>query len=61
MSKQFCDHMCTSMCRNIGCNCECGEYHNEDGIYEDDEEETDPILKRKENLKDEDTDRHEKI
>ncbi len=39
MAKKFCDHICTSNCRREGCNCDCGEYHNEDGIYEDDEEE----------------------
>lgn len=24
-----CDHICTSNCRREGCNCECGEYHEE--------------------------------
>ena len=24
-----CDHVCTSNCRRNGCNCECGEYHND--------------------------------
>ena len=22
-----CIHQCTSNCRRIGCNCQCGEYH----------------------------------
>ena len=22
-----CDHQCTSNCRRVGCNCECGEFH----------------------------------
>ena len=34
----YCDHLCTSNCRREGCNCECGEYHNEDGIYKIDED-----------------------
>jgi len=25
-----CDHICTSNCRRVGCNCECGEWHNEE-------------------------------
>lgn len=25
-----CHHQCTSNCRREGCNCECGEYHEED-------------------------------
>lgn len=24
-----CDHVCTSNCRREGCNCQCGEYHND--------------------------------
>ena len=24
-----CDHMCSSNCRRVGCNCDCGEWHNE--------------------------------
>lgn len=24
-----CEHQCTSNCRRIGCNCECGDYHIE--------------------------------
>lgn len=31
-----CDHDCTSNCRHVGCNCECGEFH---GYYEPEEEE----------------------
>ena len=27
-----CDHMCTSDCRRDGCNCACGEWHNEELI-----------------------------
>ena len=23
-----CDHQCTGNCRRVGCNCECGEWHN---------------------------------
>jgi arsenate reductase-like glutaredoxin family protein len=22
-----CTHVCTSDCRRVGCNCDCGEYH----------------------------------
>ena len=22
-----CTHQCSSNCRRVGCNCECGEYH----------------------------------
>jgi hypothetical protein len=22
-----CEHKCTSNCRRVGCNCNCGEYH----------------------------------
>ncbi len=22
-----CEHQCTSNCRRVGCNCNCGEYH----------------------------------
>ena len=22
-----CDHDCTSNCRKIGCNCDCGDFH----------------------------------
>mgnify|MGYP001585291739 CR=1 FL=1 len=22
-----CDHQCSSNCRRVGCNCQCGEYH----------------------------------
>ncbi len=25
-----CDHECTGDCRRHGCNCSCGEYHEED-------------------------------
>ncbi len=24
-----CEHQCTSNCRRVGCNCECGEYHED--------------------------------
>jgi hypothetical protein len=24
-----CDHVCSGNCRRIGCNCECGEFHQE--------------------------------
>lgn len=24
-----CDHACTSMCRHNGCNCDCGEWHDD--------------------------------
>jgi hypothetical protein len=24
-----CDHRCTGNCRRVGCNCECGEWHEE--------------------------------
>jgi hypothetical protein len=24
-----CDHICSGNCRRNGCNCECGEWHNE--------------------------------
>ena len=27
--KTSCEHMCTSMCRHNGCNCEHGEWHEE--------------------------------
>jgi hypothetical protein len=41
----YCDHMCTSECRRSGCNCECGEYHEEDGIPKNDSpEKTDEEL-----------------
>lgn len=33
----YCDHQCTSNCRREGCNCSCGEYHNEDNLYEEEE------------------------
>lgn len=23
-----CDHICTGNCRRVGCNCDCGEWHN---------------------------------
>lgn len=29
MDAENCDHDCTSMCRHNGCNCKCGEWHNE--------------------------------
>jgi len=25
----FCDHVCSGNCRRVGCNCECGEWHDE--------------------------------
>ena len=25
--KNECYHQCTSNCRRVGCNCECGEWH----------------------------------
>lgn len=31
-----CDHMCTSNCRKVGCNCLCGEFHD---YYEPNDEE----------------------
>jgi hypothetical protein len=24
-----CDHVCSGNCRRVGCNCECGEFHQE--------------------------------
>lgn len=32
METNYCDHICSGNCRREGCNCECGEFHNEDGI-----------------------------
>lgn len=29
-SADFCDHICTSNCRREGCNCDCGEYHQDE-------------------------------
>ena len=26
-NKEECYHQCTSNCRRVGCNCECGEWH----------------------------------
>lgn len=26
----YCEHQCTSNCRRVGCNCQCGEFHEED-------------------------------
>jgi len=23
-----CEHLCSGNCRRVGCNCECGEWHN---------------------------------
>ena len=28
-TKVECDHICTSNCRRVGCNCECGEWHED--------------------------------
>ncbi len=28
-----CTHQCTSNCRREGCNCECGEFHEDVGAY----------------------------
>ena len=28
-SHNSCDHVCTGNCRMVGCNCECGEWHEE--------------------------------
>ena len=25
-----CEHVCTSNCRRVGCNCECGEFHGDE-------------------------------
>jgi len=27
MNKDDCDHICSGNCRRVGCNCECGEWH----------------------------------
>ena len=27
--KEKCDHICTSDCRRKGCNCSCGEFHDD--------------------------------
>ena len=29
-----CDHVCSGNCRRVGCNCECGEWHNEEMLKE---------------------------
>lgn len=29
-----CDHICSGFCRYNGCNCECGEWHEENDNYE---------------------------
>lgn len=26
-----CEHICSSNCRRVGCNCECGEWHEKSG------------------------------
>ena len=31
-----CYHQCSGSCRRVGCNCECGEFHD---TYEPDEDE----------------------
>lgn len=28
-SDDYCDHICTSNCRREGCNCDCGEWHED--------------------------------
>lgn len=33
-NKTECGHDCTSECKRTGCNCECGEFHNQIGEVE---------------------------
>ena len=28
MENGNCEHYCSGNCRRVGCNCECGEWHN---------------------------------
>lgn len=32
--KRVCDHICSGNCRRIGCNCECGEFHEVNQVKE---------------------------
>ena len=32
-----CHHVCTSNCRRVGCNCECGEWHEAPESYDKEE------------------------
>lgn len=29
MNKNKCEHICSGNCRRVGCNCECGEWHED--------------------------------
>ena len=35
MDSNPCGHACTSNCRRVGCNCECGEYHMTEQEYKE--------------------------
>lgn len=43
-----CSHICTSNCRRVGCNCECGEFHQEKANRVFDEDQLEIIEKLKE-------------